>query len=84
VADTGVGIEPEQTQKVFDPFYSTKDTGTGLGLAFVQQVVLEHGGEVKCTGQPGRGATFRIVLPERLRVRLRESSAARDADTSAS
>ncbi len=71
VVDTGIGIEPAQTQKVFDPFYSTKDTGTGLGLAFVQQVVLEHGGEVSCTGQPGRGASFRIVLPERLRVRPR-------------
>jgi two-component system sensor histidine kinase HydH len=72
VVDTGVGLEPAQTQQVFDPFFSTKDTGTGLGLAFVQQVVLEHGGEVSCTGQPGRGAAFRIVLPERLRVRSRD------------
>ncbi len=72
VVDTGVGLEPAQTQQVFDPFFSTKDTGTGLGLAFVQQVVLEHGGEVSCTGQPGRGAAFRIVLPERLCVRPRE------------
>jgi signal transduction histidine kinase len=73
VVDTGIGLEPAQTQQVFDPFFSTKDTGTGLGLAFVQQVVLEHGGEVSCTGQPGRGAAFRIVLPERLRVRSREA-----------
>lgn len=69
ILDTGVGIEPTHLQKVFDPFYSTKDTGTGLGLAFVQQVVLEHGGEVTCTSQAGRGAAFRILLPERLRVR---------------
>lgn len=72
VIDTGIGLEPAQTQQVFDPFFSTKDTGTGLGLAFVQQVVLEHGGEVSCTGQPGRGAAFRIVLPERLHVRSRD------------
>lgn len=76
VVDTGVGLEPAQTEQVFDPFFSTKDTGTGLGLAFVQQVVLEHGGEVTCTGQPGRGAAFRIVLPERLRVRPRDRSGA--------
>jgi signal transduction histidine kinase len=76
VVDTGIGLEPSQTQQVFDPFFSTKDTGTGLGLAFVQQVVLEHGGEVSCTGQPGRGAAFRIVLPERLRVRLRDGTGA--------
>lgn len=68
VIDTGVGIEPSEAQKVFDPFYSTKDTGTGLGLAFVQQVIIEHGGEVSCSGQPGRGAAFRLLLPERLRV----------------
>jgi signal transduction histidine kinase len=69
VADTGVGIEPVEAHKVFDPFYSTKDTGTGLGLAFVQQVIIEHGGEVNCTGQPGRGAAVKLLLPERLRVR---------------
>jgi signal transduction histidine kinase len=69
IVDTGVGISPADLEKVFDPFYSTKDTGTGLGLAFVQQVAQEHGAEVHCTSQPDRGAAFRIVLPERLRSR---------------
>lgn len=69
VLDTGAGIDPENLERVFDPFYTTKDTGTGLGLAFVQQVVSEHGGRVSCMSQPGRGAAFRIVFPERLRAR---------------
>jgi signal transduction histidine kinase len=69
IADTGVGIAPADLDKVFDPFYSTKDTGTGLGLAFVQQVAQEHGAEVHCTSAPGAGATFRLILPERLRSR---------------
>jgi signal transduction histidine kinase len=67
IIDTGVGIDPANLERVFDPFYSTKDMGTGLGLAFVQQVMSEHGGRVVCTSQPERGAAFRLVFPERLR-----------------
>jgi signal transduction histidine kinase len=69
IVDTGVGIAPADLEKVFDPFYSTKDTGTGLGRAFVQQVAQEHGAEVHCTSQSERGAAFRITLPERMRSR---------------
>jgi signal transduction histidine kinase len=69
VIDSGVGIDPANLDRVFDPFYSTKDMGTGLGLALVQQVMTEHGGRAICTSQPGRGAAFRLVLPESLRVR---------------
>jgi len=68
VLDTGVGIDPANLERVFDPFYSTKDMGTGLGLAFVQQVMSEHGGRVTCTSQPSRGAAFRLIFPERLRT----------------
>jgi len=71
VIDDGVGIDPANLDRVFDPFYSTKDMGTGLGLALVQQVMTEHGGRAVCTSQPGRGAAFRLVLPESLRVRSR-------------
>ena len=71
VIDSGVGIDPANLDRVFDPFYSTKDMGTGLGLALVQQVMTEHGGRAVCTSQPGRGAAFRLVLPESLRVRPR-------------
>ena len=61
--DTGAGIAPEALPRLFDPFYSTKERGTGLGLAFVQEVVQEHGGTVRCDGAPGRGATFTVRLP---------------------
>ncbi len=63
VADTGSGISPEALPRLFDPFYSTKERGTGLGLAFVQEVVQEHGGTVRCDGAPGQGARFTIALP---------------------
>ena len=63
VSDTGGGIAPEALSRLFDPFYSTKERGTGLGLAFVQEVVQEHGGTVHAGGVPGRGATFTIRLP---------------------
>jgi signal transduction histidine kinase len=75
VIDTGSGIDAENLDRVFDPFYTTKDMGTGLGLAFVQQVVTEHGGRVSCTSQPGRGAAFRLIFPERLRARAPGSPA---------
>jgi two-component system NtrC family sensor kinase len=63
VGDTGPGIPPEQLEKIFDPFYSTKSGGTGLGLAFTLQVVQEHGGTIQCQSEKGRGTTFAIRLP---------------------
>ena len=63
VGDTGRGIAAEDLGRVFDPFYSTKERGTGLGLAFVQQVVQEHGGTVRCQSEPGRGTTFTLSFP---------------------
>jgi len=63
VSDSGGGIPPEALPRIFDPFYSTKERGTGLGLAFVQQVVQELGGTVRCDSQPGRGTTFALRFP---------------------
>lgn len=67
VADTGVGIAAEHLPHVFDRFFRIPDQsrggGTGLGLAIVKEVVAAHAGEVSCTSEPGRGTTFRIVLP---------------------
>jgi signal transduction histidine kinase len=63
VADTGPGISPEDRRRIFEPFFSTKAGGTGLGLAFALQVVEEHGGSVGCDSEPGRGTVFRVRLP---------------------
>jgi signal transduction histidine kinase len=63
VADTGGGIPPGDLTRIFEPFYSTKERGTGLGLAFALQVVREHGGTIRCDSAAGRGTTFTIRLP---------------------
>jgi two-component system, NtrC family, sensor kinase len=67
VADTGPGIPPEHVGKIFDPFFSTKEKGTGLGLALVQQIVAEHGGRIEVDSPPGRGTTFVITFPPLVR-----------------
>lgn len=63
LGDTGGGIPPGDLSRIFEPFYSTKERGTGLGLAFAQQVVREHGGVVRCESELGKGTTFTIRLP---------------------
>jgi signal transduction histidine kinase len=63
VADTGGGIPPGDLTRIFEPFYSTKERGTGLGLAFAQQVLKEHRGEIRCDSAVGRGTTFTLRLP---------------------
>ena len=63
VSDTGSGIPPEQLANIFVPFFTTKERGMGLGLAFVKDIVTDHGGNVSVESQPGRGSTFTIELP---------------------
>jgi PAS domain S-box-containing protein len=63
VADSGTGMSEEVRRQVFEPFFSTKEYGTGLGLAVVQQVVESHGGKVVLTSRPGEGATFEVTWP---------------------
>ncbi|MGA7171754.1 MAG: ATP-binding protein [Candidatus Sulfotelmatobacter sp.] len=62
VADTGSGLTPEECERIFTPYYTSKQHGTGLGLAIVQSVVSDHGGRVRVESQPGRGTTFVIEL----------------------
>lgn len=63
VADTGSGLTPEECERIFTPYYTSKQHGTGLGLAIVQSVVSDHGGRISVQSQPGRGTKFIIELP---------------------
>ena len=61
-ADTGLGIMPEDLEQIFEPYYSTKDTGIGLGLPLTKKIIEEHGGEINVESAPGRGTTFTVTL----------------------
>jgi signal transduction histidine kinase len=63
VADSGEGIDPANLAHVFEPFFSTKQGGTGLGLALTQQIVVEHGGTISVDSKKGEGTTFTIRVP---------------------
>jgi signal transduction histidine kinase len=63
VADTGRGIPPEDRGRVFDPFYSRKPTGSGLGLTIAQRIVAAHGGRMELESTPGQGTRVTIALP---------------------
>ncbi len=63
VADQGGGIPEDQLNRIFEPFYTTKKKGSGLGLMIVQRIVRAHGGRIELESQVGRGTTFRIWLP---------------------
>ena len=63
VEDSGVGIPQEDLQHIFDPFFTSKDAGTGLGLSVVHQIVASHGGRVEVDTHKGVGTTFRLIFP---------------------
>jgi len=63
VSDTGTGLTPEESERLFTPYYTTKQHGTGLGLAIVQAVVVDHGGSISVESETGVGTTFHIALP---------------------
>jgi signal transduction histidine kinase/HAMP domain-containing protein len=63
VADDGPGMTPEQRARVFDLFYTTKSGGTGLGLPLSQQIVVAHGGLIRCESAPGEGTVFELWFP---------------------
>jgi signal transduction histidine kinase len=58
-----MGIAAADLDRVFNPFFSTKEGGTGLGLALTQKIVEDHGGSIDVRSVPGAGALFRVVLP---------------------
>jgi len=63
VRDSGMGILPENLDRIFEPFFTNKEGGTGLGLAIARQIAVDHGGSLTCESAPGRGTTFRLILP---------------------
>ena len=66
VADTGSGLTREECERIFTPYYTSKQHGTGLGLAIVQSIVSDHGGKISVHSEPGAGTTFVIELPRNL------------------
>jgi signal transduction histidine kinase len=63
VSDNGRGMTAEEIRGAFEPYYSTKDAGLGLGLALTRKIVTDHGGAIDLDSAPGRGTVARIVLP---------------------
>jgi signal transduction histidine kinase len=63
VSDTGVGISPENLERVADPFFSTKSDGTGLGLPIARQIATAHGGSLRIASTPGAGTRVEVRLP---------------------
>ncbi len=63
VADTGTGLTPDQCERIFTPYYTSKPHGTGLGLAIVQSIISDHNGRIRVRSEAGRGTNFVIELP---------------------
>ncbi len=65
VIDTGPGLAPDQLERIFSAYYSTKTGGTGLGLPTTRRIVREHGGRIRVESEPGKGTRFVVLLPQR-------------------
>jgi two-component system sensor histidine kinase HydH len=63
ITDTGCGIRKEDLPRVFDPYFTTKPAGTGLGLPIVEKIVGAHGGKILLASEPGEGTTATVILP---------------------
>jgi signal transduction histidine kinase len=63
IADSGQGIPPDDKEKIFEPFFSTKEGGTGLGLSIVHKIIENHNGVIKVESEVGKGSIFTIFLP---------------------
>ena len=63
IEDTGIGISKDKLDKIFLPFFTAKEKGTGMGLALAHKVILSHNGRIEVDTMEGQGTTFRICLP---------------------
>jgi two-component system nitrogen regulation sensor histidine kinase NtrY len=80
VADTGSGLTREECERIFTPYYTSKQHGTGLGLAIVQSVISDHGGRISVQSERGRGTTFVIELPCNLEALEKEAATPNASD----
>ena len=80
VIDNGAGMEQEKLDKIFDPFYTSKKEGYGLGLFIVHNIITEHGGTISVDSYPGKGTTFTIVLPMKESMKMEERTIGTAAD----
>jgi signal transduction histidine kinase len=76
LSDTGAGLTPEECDRLFTPYYTTKQHGTGLGLAIVQSVVSDHDGRISVSSRKDEGTTFHVELPVYSNTETVESSSA--------
>ena len=74
ISDTGIGIAPDQIDRIFDPYFTTKDNGSGIGLATAYSIVQQHRGNLTVRSKLGVGTSFRIVLPASSRIPREEPS----------
>ncbi|HLX43077.1 MAG TPA: ATP-binding protein, partial [Bryobacteraceae bacterium] len=63
IIDRGSGIDPKNLESIFNPFFTTKSDGVGLGLAICSKIVDEHGGQITVESTPGEGSVFRVFIP---------------------
>ena len=75
VRDEGPGVPPEERERIFRPFVTSKPAGTGLGLAIARRIARAHGGDLVCAGEPGEGGVFHLVLPTAAAAPEREPAA---------
>ena len=79
LTDTGGGVPQEQIKRIFEPYYTTKEKGSGLGLMIVQRIVGDHDGRLELVSHGGKGTTFRIWLPQEERLQHLLETAANEA-----